>query len=59
MKTEYCDYCGEYLGGPVEKYDSSDLITCGKQECERWARDELRAQREEAHRQLDEDLGYW
>jgi hypothetical protein len=34
------------------------MDTCGKQECERELRDALRAEREEAHRKLDERNGW-
>ena len=40
---------GSYTGTPV---------SCGASECERFVRDARRAQREEAHAQLDKDLGY-
>jgi len=37
-------------------YDRSD--TCGKRECEREARDQARAERDEAHEKLDRDMGW-
>jgi len=57
-KVSQCEYCGEDLGGPVEKWSQMDLITCGKRECERWARDEEAAERDEAHEQLDRNMGW-
>lgn len=56
-KEQFCAYCGESLGFYVQ-YSSRGRDTCGKPECDRWARDEAQAEREEAHRRLDEDLGY-
>ena len=53
-----CEYCGANLGGPVDKWDQMDVITCGARECERWARDCQQQMRDEAHDQLDRDLGY-
>jgi len=56
LKMQYCCYCGAELG-IYEKFHS-DRDTCGKLECERYVRDEMEAERDEAHRQLDEDMGY-
>jgi hypothetical protein len=53
-KMRYCFYCGESLGC-YDDYDQLD--TCGKPECERAVRDELRHQRQEAHDKLDRDMG--
>jgi hypothetical protein len=56
-KERFCWYCGESLGVIDSRYyDRMD--TCGKQECERELRDALRAEREEAHRKLDERNGW-
>ena len=54
-KMRHCFNCGEELG-VLDWYDRWDH--CGKQECAREARDGMRAEREEAHEQLDRDLGY-
>jgi hypothetical protein len=43
--------------GPWTKF-SDRRDTCGKRECEREARDQDRFEREEAHRQLDEERGW-
>lgn len=51
-----CDYCGEDCG-PADTYDPGPH-SCGAAECERFVCDTLEAEREEAHRQLDEELGY-
>lgn len=54
-KMRHCFYCGEELGCYAD-YDPLD--TCGKQECNREARDQDGMDREEAHRRLDEDMGW-
>jgi hypothetical protein len=56
-KIRHCENCGADLDGPVDKYPG-DFITCGKRECEREARDQQQAARDEAHEQLDRDMGY-
>lgn len=53
-----CEYCGEELGYSVKKWPG-ELVTCGKPECLRYERDCYQEEREEAHRQLDRDLGYY
>lgn len=55
-KIQYCCYCGAELGVYVRMYGERD--TCGAPECERRMRDDARAEREEAHRQLDRDRGW-
>jgi len=57
-KMRYCWNCGGELG-VIERrhYDPRD--TCGSRECERAARDADAAERDEAHRHLDEDRGWW
>ena len=54
-KERHCPYCGESMGvlNYVNQYD-----TCGELECERWALGQAAADREDAHEQLDRDLGY-
>ncbi len=56
-KISQCERCGDNLGSAVEKWPG-EMVTCGKHECEREARADERARREEAHEQLDRDLGY-
>jgi hypothetical protein len=51
----HCFYCGEELGR-YWVYDRLD--NCGKRECVREASDAERAEREEAHEQLDRDRGW-
>jgi hypothetical protein len=52
----YCFNCGAELGCYA---DYGRLDTCGAMECERAARDEARAERDEAHEQLDRDMGWF
>lgn len=60
MTTErrhHCYVCGEDMGVYDRRFcDPRD--TCGKVECNREAINDERAEREEAHRQLDEDRGW-
>ncbi len=54
-RRHHCSYCGEDMGEWDRRYcDAAD--TCGKAECNRWARDNAQAKREEAHEQLDIDM---
>jgi len=56
-KERFCAYCGASLGViKSAHYDRND--TCGKQECERYMRGQEQAEREDAHEQLDRDMGY-
>ena len=56
-KERFCWNCGASIGVVAQHlYDRGD--TCGARECDRAARDEAYADREEAHRQLDEDMGW-
>ncbi len=55
VRMQYCFYCGAKLG----IYSCSDpLQTCGERECDRAARDEAQAEREEAHAALDRANGW-
>jgi hypothetical protein len=54
-KMRYCFNCGEELGFSTW---SDPLDTCGKPECDREARDAMQAERDEAHEQLDRDMGW-
>lgn len=58
MKVAHCEYCGDDLGDKVERYHGDPPVTCGKQDCERWARDCMAEQREDAHRDLDDRMGW-
>ncbi len=56
-KQRYCWICGEDMGFIESRfYDRRD--TCGKLTCEREARDAAREEREEAHRDLDDRMGW-
>jgi hypothetical protein len=56
LKMQHCCYCGAELG-IYEKYHG-DLDTCGARECEREMHSMLQAERDEAHEQLDRDMGW-
>jgi hypothetical protein len=56
-KMRHCWNCGAELGEIEDRlYDRTD--TCGARECERALRETLQEEREDAHRQLDEDMGW-
>ena len=56
IKMLHCFNCGAEL----DEYAYYDRInTCGKQDCEREARDARAAEREEAHERLDRDRGWY
>jgi hypothetical protein len=56
-KERFCWYCGDSLGEIDSRfYEKGD--TCGKSECEREARAMQREERDDAHRDLDERLGW-
>lgn len=56
-KMRHCFYCGAELGVYSDaNYDALD--TCGKPLCDREARDAARAERQEAHDRLDDDMGW-
>lgn len=56
-KERFCWNCGASLGVlPRWQWEHGD--TCGDAACEREARDAQRAERDEAHEQLDRDMGW-
>lgn len=56
-KERFCPYCGDSLGViEYRNYDRND--PCGKRECNRMAQDAANQEREEAHEQLDRDMGW-
>ena len=57
MNRAHCYYCGEDIG-PKDRF-SDRFDTCGRQECERDVRDQMQAEREAAHEQLDRDMGWY
>lgn len=56
-KERFCWNCGASMG-PIEDkhYDRRD--TCGSRDCEREARDEARAEREDSIFRQDHDFGW-
>lgn len=50
--------CGAELG-VLSRAEWSPLDDCGSPECLRAAREAYRQEREEAHEQLDKDMGYY
>lgn len=56
QKMKHCAYCGEELG-MTESHDR-DPESCGKAECNREVSAMYREEREEAHRDLDERMGW-
>lgn len=57
-RQRYCWVCGDDMGFIENRhYDRRD--TCGKGTCEREASDTAREEREQAHRDLDDELGWW
>lgn len=56
-RERHCWFCGESMGVIEDRYyERGD--TCGKPECEREARYQAQAARDEAHEQLDRDMGW-
>lgn len=56
-RERFCFICRDSLGVVADRFhDRHD--TCGKRECEREVQDMWRERREDAHRQLDEDMGW-
>lgn len=57
-KMKHCAYCGEEIGLCSPAY-FRDPEACGKRECQREVAAMYREEREEAHEQLDRDMGYF
>jgi hypothetical protein len=55
-RRHHCFNCGEDLGEWDRFCDQND--TCGSAECNREAQWQAQAERDEAHEQLDRDLGW-
>lgn len=55
-RMQFCWYCGAELG--VYAAIPSDRDTCGKIECSREAYRDALDERDEAHEQLDRDMGW-
>ena len=58
VKERFCWACGESIGLIDSRYYDR-LDTCGKLSCQREEREAHREEREQAHRDLDERMGYW
>ena len=56
-KVKHCENCGVELFNPQTRFHG-EMVTCGSSECDREARNSELQQREEAHEQLDIDLGW-
>lgn len=54
-RMRHCFNCGAELG---QYADYDPLDTCGSRECDRAAREIAQQQRDEAHEQLDRDMGW-
>ena len=55
-KVLYCDYCGAEVCIGIRQY--REHISCGSRECNRMERDDHEQEREEAHRDLDDRMGW-
>lgn len=56
-RERHCYNCGANMGFIEDRhYDRRD--TCGTMECEQRYREDERAEREEAHEQLDRNMGW-
>lgn len=56
-KMRHCWFCGEEIG-VCEDRDHDRRDTCGKRECQREANEDERGERDDAHRELDERMGW-
>lgn len=54
--TRWCWNCGADLG---EEVPTRDHEVCGERECQLASRDARYQEREEAHEQLDRELGWY
>jgi hypothetical protein len=58
-KMRFCFYCGAEMGEIEDRYYQRN-DPCGAPACNRFAREEEQAERDEAHRRVDEDFdGRW
>lgn len=55
-RMQHCAWCGEELGVYDGRYDEPE--SCGAPECNREVRGMYEQMREEAHRDLDERMGW-
>lgn len=56
-RVRHCWNCGDDMGF-IENRHYDYMDTCGRQECDRAVRDALAEERDEAHEQLDRDMGW-
>lgn len=56
-KMRHCWNCGAEIG-VYANWRQSDLDDCGSQECARETRNAFQAARDEAHEELDRDMGW-
>jgi hypothetical protein len=57
-KQRHCLNCGADMGFVEDRFwDRLDV--CGAEECNRAQRDAYAQEREQAHENLDRDMGYW
>lgn len=55
-KEQFCEFCGEALGF-FDHYYGDGPLACGKAECNRYAREAVAAQQEDARDRAEQD-GY-
>lgn len=56
-RERFCWNCGDSMGFVEDRYHERTDV-CGKRECNRAASDAAAQERDEAHEQLDRDLGW-
>lgn len=59
MKMKHCAYCGDELGLVAHDSYFREPEPCGKRECQREVTAMYRDEREQAHEQLDRDMGWY
>lgn len=58
-KMKHCAWCGDEIGMASYATGLNDPESCGKKECNREVNGMYQAERDEAHEQLDRDMGYY
>ena len=56
MKVTHCEICGAAL--PIPEVRQGETVTCGRAECDREARAIAQQERDEAHEELDRQMGW-
>lgn len=60
MKISQCEYCGDDLGYTEDRYPGDPMVVCGRDECNREARDQDEAARADARARAEQDdYGYY